>query len=289
MLPFDANLWPHCNTFIESHKSSHLNIIDHHAAVSLGCAHDRTSPRRRYRPPPAPVHGHAAQGTRSDRPDTTVLDLTLANYAEVGITDVAIVVGYAADAIEARVAGFAGAVRRHARTGAQRQGGDVEQRVLAVVCARPARAQGAMLANGDTVHPVSVQQRPARRARRRSSADPRAGHREVARGRGDEGDLVAGARRRADHQADGPGDRDGRVHRRHADRTVGCRLRWPPPCGRPGNATPTCTTKTAINSSPTRTSGSTWRPIGTVDWVEIDNHADLARARRSSARVACRC
>src|SRR5688572_22832695 len=39
-------------------------------------------------------------------PDTTVLDLTLANYAEVGITDVAIVVGYAADAIKERVAGF---------------------------------------------------------------------------------------------------------------------------------------------------------------------------------------
>src|SRR6476660_4929670 len=37
-------------------------------------------------------------------PDTTVLDLTLANYAAVGITDVAIVVGYAAAAIEARVA-----------------------------------------------------------------------------------------------------------------------------------------------------------------------------------------
>ena len=31
-------------------------------------------------------------------PETTVLDVILANYAEVGITDVAVVVGYAADA-----------------------------------------------------------------------------------------------------------------------------------------------------------------------------------------------
>src|SRR5947208_16669688 len=38
--------------------------------------------------------------------DITVLDLTLANYAAVGITDVAIVVGYAAEAVEARVPAF---------------------------------------------------------------------------------------------------------------------------------------------------------------------------------------
>ncbi|WP_020389851.1 sugar phosphate nucleotidyltransferase [Kribbella catacumbae] len=89
-------------------------------------------------------------------PETTVLDLTLANYAEVGITDVAIVVGYAAAAIESRVAGFE-----------ERYGVRIElvhndkaetwNNAYSLWCARDLLHQGAMLANGDTVHPASVQ------------------------------------------------------------------------------------------------------------------------------------
>lgn len=88
--------------------------------------------------------------------ETTVLDLTLANYAEVGITDVAIVVGYAAAAIESRVAGFE-----------ERYGVRIElvhndkaetwNNAYSLWCARDLLHQGAMLANGDTVHPASVQ------------------------------------------------------------------------------------------------------------------------------------
>ncbi len=88
--------------------------------------------------------------------DTTVLDLTLANYAEVGITDVAIIVGYAAAAIEARVAGF------QERYGVQielvhNDKAETWNNAYSLWCARDLLHQGAMLANGDTVHPASVQ------------------------------------------------------------------------------------------------------------------------------------
>lgn len=89
-------------------------------------------------------------------PETTVLDLTLANYAEVGIIDVAIVVGYAAGAIEVRVKDFE-----------ERYGVNLElvhndkaetwNNAYSLWCARDHLRHGVMLANGDTVHPASVQ------------------------------------------------------------------------------------------------------------------------------------
>ncbi|GAA3591503.1 phosphocholine cytidylyltransferase family protein [Kribbella ginsengisoli] len=90
-------------------------------------------------------------------PETTVLDLTLANYAAVGITDVAIVVGYAAAAIESRVAGF------EERYGVQLElvfndKAETWNNAYSLWCARDLLSSGVMLANGDTVHPVSVQQ-----------------------------------------------------------------------------------------------------------------------------------
>jgi choline kinase len=89
--------------------------------------------------------------------ETTVLDLTLANYAAVGITDVAIVVGYAAAAIQSRVEGF------QERYGVQLElvhndKAETWNNAYSLWCARDLLGGGVMLANGDTVHPVSVQQ-----------------------------------------------------------------------------------------------------------------------------------
>ncbi len=70
--------------------------------------------------------------------DRTVLDVILANFAAVDLRDVAVVVGYAADAVAERRVRPGAPVRRPARARAQRQGGGVEQRVLAVVRAGPA-------------------------------------------------------------------------------------------------------------------------------------------------------
>lgn len=88
--------------------------------------------------------------------DTTPLDVILANFAEIGISDVAVVVGFAADAVRAR----------HS---------DLEQRYdltlelidndratmwnncYSLWCARHLFGQDVLLSNGDTVHPLSVQ------------------------------------------------------------------------------------------------------------------------------------
>jgi choline kinase len=87
---------------------------------------------------------------------TSVLDLTLANFASVGLTDVAIVVGYAAKAIEDR--------RKDLES---RYGVTLElvandralewNNAYSLWCARDLFGQGLLLANGDTVHPVSVE------------------------------------------------------------------------------------------------------------------------------------
>jgi choline kinase len=89
-------------------------------------------------------------------PDTTVLDLTLANYAEVGLTDVAIVVGYAAGEIEARVKGF------EEKYGVKLElihnpKAETWNNAYSLWCARDHLTSGVLLANGDTVHPASVQ------------------------------------------------------------------------------------------------------------------------------------
>src|SRR4051794_31022206 len=90
--------------------------------------------------------------------DRTVLDVILANFAEVGLRDVAVVVGYAADAVVER--------RRDLE---QRHGVRLElvnndraeewNNAYSLWCARDLLAQGVVLSNGDTVHPVSVEQR----------------------------------------------------------------------------------------------------------------------------------
>lgn len=97
----------------------------------------------------------------------TVLDLTLANFAEVGLTDAAIVVGYRAEAVRARHAEL------EARYGLRIElvhNDKAEQwnNAYSLWCARDLLKEGVILANGDTVHPVSVE-RTLLAARERAS------------------------------------------------------------------------------------------------------------------------
>jgi choline kinase len=90
--------------------------------------------------------------------DRTVLDVILTNFAEVGLQDVAVVVGYAADAVIER--------RRDLE---QRHGVRLElvkndraedwNNAYSLWCARDLLTEGVLLSNGDTVHPVSVEER----------------------------------------------------------------------------------------------------------------------------------
>jgi choline kinase len=87
--------------------------------------------------------------------ETTILDIILANMAKSGITDVTLVAGYAADALDARVPDMSA-----------RHGVSIETVYLdrydrnnaySLWLARERFADGVLLVNGDTVHPVDVE------------------------------------------------------------------------------------------------------------------------------------
>ncbi|MGW6569580.1 phosphocholine cytidylyltransferase family protein [Streptomyces sp. NPDC054975] len=88
--------------------------------------------------------------------DTTVLDLTLKNFAEVGLTEVAIVVGYRKEAVydrkEALEAKYGVSI-----TLIDNDKAEEWNNAYSLWCAREVLKRGVILANGDTVHPVSVE------------------------------------------------------------------------------------------------------------------------------------
>ncbi|SCE69516.1 Choline kinase [Micromonospora haikouensis] len=88
--------------------------------------------------------------------DTTILDIALRNLAEVGLTDVVVVVGYAADAVVTRQAELE---KRHGVTLTLVHNDKAEEwnNAYSLWLAREHFAKGVLLVNGDTVHPVSVE------------------------------------------------------------------------------------------------------------------------------------
>ncbi|MGW4033932.1 phosphocholine cytidylyltransferase family protein [Streptomyces sp. NPDC004838] len=88
--------------------------------------------------------------------ERTVLDLTLGNFAEIGLTEAAVVVGYRKEAVYERQAAL------EARYGLKLTLVDNDKaeewnNAYSLWCARDVLKQGVILANGDTVHPVSVE------------------------------------------------------------------------------------------------------------------------------------
>ncbi len=89
--------------------------------------------------------------------ETTILDLTLSNFSKVGLKDVAVIVGYKSEAVEDRKKDLE-----------SRHGVNLElifndkaeewNNAYSLWCARDLFSQGFLLANGDTVHPVAVQE-----------------------------------------------------------------------------------------------------------------------------------
>jgi choline kinase len=112
----------------------------------------------------------AAGAGRRLRPDTdalpkallpvdgqvTILDIALRNLAAVGLRDVVIVVGYAADAIRDRAPDLE---RGHGvrLTLVDNDRAEEWNNAYSLWLARDHFAAGALLVNGDTVHPVSVE------------------------------------------------------------------------------------------------------------------------------------
>jgi len=89
--------------------------------------------------------------------ETTILDIALRNLAAVGLTDIAVVVGYAAETVEKRRPDL------EARYGVtlnlvHNERAEEWNNAYSLWLARGLMAGGALLVNGDTVHPVSVEQ-----------------------------------------------------------------------------------------------------------------------------------
>ena len=89
--------------------------------------------------------------------DATILDLTLANLRAVGIEEAVVVTGFAAERIEERAPELE---RRHGvRLELVRNDRPEWNNAYSLWVARDAFRDGVLLINGDTVHPVAVEER----------------------------------------------------------------------------------------------------------------------------------
>lgn len=89
--------------------------------------------------------------------ETTILDIALRNLAAVDLRDVAVVVGYASQVVEERRASLE---RRHGvrLTLVHNDRAEIWNNAYSMWLARDVMADGALMVNGDTVHPVLVEQ-----------------------------------------------------------------------------------------------------------------------------------
>ncbi len=213
--------------------------------------------------------------------DTTILDIALRNLAHVGLTDVVVVVGYAADAVRSRQAALE---QRHGvrLTLVYNDRAEEWNNAYSLWLAREYFREGVLLLNGDTVHPVSVEK--------------------TLLGQRGPGLLLAvdDVKRLGEEEMKVTFDVSGRLSRIHKslDPTtahgeyIGAALIEPAVAADLSDAL-----ETAWRRDPTlyyedgfqvyadRSGEVRAATIGAVDWVEVDDHADLARARE----IACRC
>jgi choline kinase len=213
--------------------------------------------------------------------DRTILDVVLANFRHVGLEDAVIVAGYAADRLRERVPELE---RRH---------GVALELVLnpkalewnnaySLWCARDAFAEGVLLANGDTVHPAGVEEL-------------------LLAERGPELLLaVDGEKALGDEEMKVHVTGDGRLARIHkrldpesADgEYIGVALIEPAAAAPLADALeatwrrdPSLYYEDGFQVFADRGGRVGIATIGSVDWIEVDDGDDLARARE----VACRC
>lgn len=220
-------------------------------------------------------------GPEGDEESITVLDLTLGNFAEVGLTEVAVVVGYRREAVYARREALEA---KYGVTITLIDNDKAEEwnNAYSLWCARDVLKQGVILANGDTVHPVSVEKT-------------------LLAARGDGKKIILAldtVKNLADEEmkvftAEGEGVRKITKLMDPADATgeyIGVTLIEPEAAEELAEAL-----KTTFERDPDLYYEDGYQqlvndgftidvaPIGDVKWVEIDNHDDLAKGRT----IAC--
>src|ERR671923_495686 len=90
------------------------------------------------------------------RDDRTILELTLANLRSVGVEDVVVVTGFASGKVEERAPELERRLGVRLRLVVNDRAEDWNN-AYSLWLAREAFADGALLVNGDTVHPASIE------------------------------------------------------------------------------------------------------------------------------------
>ena len=211
----------------------------------------------------------------------TILDIALRNLAAVGLRDVVIVVGFAARAVRDRASALE---REHGvrLTLVDNYRAEEWNNAYSLWLAREHFAAGALLVNGDTVHPVSVEKTLIAAA-------------------GQAGLVIAvdDAKRLGDEEMKVVTDREGRVSRitklmdpalAHGE-YIGATLIGADAAAPLADALeatwrrdPSLYYEDGFQELADRGGVIGVAPIGEVDWVEVDNHEDLRRAREIAPR-----
>jgi choline kinase len=210
----------------------------------------------------------------------TILDLALSNLRGVGLEDVVVVTGFAAERVEERVPDLE---RRH---GVRlelvfNERAEEWNNAYSLWLAREALREGALLVNGDTVHPASVEETllAARGPEVLLAVDQEKalGDEEMKILLGDDGRL-----RSISKEVD-PAAAVGEY--------IGVALIEPSAAGRLADALettwrrdPSLYYEDGFQELVDRGGKVGVAPIGAVEWVEVDDHADLARAQEIECR-----
>jgi choline kinase len=213
--------------------------------------------------------------------DRTILDIALGNFAQVGLEDAVIVTGHAHDRLVERVPALE---RRH---GLKLELVYNEKALewnncYSLWCAREAFREGVLLANGDTVHPASVEE---------SLLAARGPELLIAV---DDSKPLGEEEMKVHVTADGYLDRINKAldPATAQGEYIGVTLIEPAAAASLADALEanwrrdtTLYYEDGFQELADRGGRVGIAPIGVVEWVEVDDHADLARARE----VACRC
>ncbi len=218
--------------------------------------------------------------------ETTILDIGLRNLAAVGLTDVVVVVGHAAEVVADRAAGLeqSHGVRLDLVHNDRAQEWN---NAYSLWLAREYFRDGVLLVNGDTVHPVSVE-KTLLAARQRPSGSPadvilaidtvkHLGDEEMKVVVDDRGLVQRITKRMSPEQADGE--------------YIGATFIEPAaaiPLAEALEATwrrdPGLYYEDGYQELADRGGEVAAAPIGDVEWVEVDDHHDLRRARAIAGR-----
>lgn len=209
----------------------------------------------------------------------TILDIALRNLAAAGLRDVTVVVGYAADAVRVRAAALE-AEHGVRLTLVDNDRAEEWNNAYSLWLAREHFAAGALLVNGDTVHPVAVEETLLEAAGQDQGSGIVLAVDDIKPLADEEMKVVLGP--------------DGRLARI---------TKLMDPAEAYGEYIGATLIGAAAAAALADALEATWRrdpslyyedgyqefadrggiirtaPIGKVDWVEVDNHADLGRAR----------